>query len=121
MWLSETAVDTPTLEVLAAAGLRFTILAPSQAEAVSGDIELGARARAGDVQTVSGDIHFGPGGRLDSAETVSGDIRLIVHKTEGSMLLCYVDHHDKAYAWAVTDRFMSRPPPTASSGWAAIP
>lgn len=31
---------------------------------------------------------------------VSADIRLIVHRTEGSLLLCYVDHHDKAYAWA---------------------
>lgn len=31
---------------------------------------------------------------------VSGDLRLIVHKTEGSLLLCYVDHHDKAYEWA---------------------
>ncbi len=31
---------------------------------------------------------------------VSSDIRLIVHKTEGSFLLCYVDHHDNAYAWA---------------------
>ncbi len=31
MWLPETAVDTPTLEVLAEAGVRFTILAPSQA------------------------------------------------------------------------------------------
>jgi hypothetical protein len=29
---------------------------------------------------------------------VSGDLRLIVHKTAGSLLLCYVDHHDKAYA-----------------------
>jgi hypothetical protein len=37
MWLSETAVDTPTLEVLAASGIRFTILAPSQATAVSDD------------------------------------------------------------------------------------
>jgi hypothetical protein len=35
MWLSETAVDTPTLEVLAEAGIRFTILAPSQATGVS--------------------------------------------------------------------------------------
>ena len=26
---------------------------------------------------------------------VSADIRLIVHKTTGSLLLCYVDHHDK--------------------------
>jgi alpha-amylase/alpha-mannosidase (GH57 family) len=31
MWLAETAVDTETLEVLAEQGVRFTILAPSQA------------------------------------------------------------------------------------------
>lgn len=31
---------------------------------------------------------------------VGSDIRLIVHKTAGSMLLCYVDHHDRAYQWA---------------------
>jgi len=31
---------------------------------------------------------------------VSSDIRLIVHKTASSLLLCYVDHHDKAYRWA---------------------
>src|SRR5437660_7692514 len=31
---------------------------------------------------------------------VSKDIRLIVHKTSDSLLLCYVDHHDKAYRWA---------------------
>jgi len=31
---------------------------------------------------------------------VSRDIRVIVHKTTGSLLLCYVDHHDKAYQWA---------------------
>ncbi len=37
MWLAETAVDTPTLEALAAAGIRFTVLAPSQAAAVSDD------------------------------------------------------------------------------------
>lgn len=31
---------------------------------------------------------------------VGSDIRLIVHKSTSSLLLCYVDHHDKAYAWA---------------------
>ncbi len=31
---------------------------------------------------------------------VNDDIRLIVHRTATSLLLCYVDHHDGAYAWA---------------------
>ncbi len=31
---------------------------------------------------------------------VSSDIRIIVHKSDSSLLLCYVDHHDKAYHWA---------------------
>jgi hypothetical protein len=32
--------------------------------------------------------------------SVNMDIRLIIHKTATSFLLCYVDHHDKAYDWA---------------------
>ena len=40
---------------------------------------------------------------------VSGDIRLIVHKTEASLLLCYVDHHDKAYQWAERRRIERHP------------
>ena len=36
MWLAETAADTPTLEALAEAGVRFTVLAPRQAKAVLG-------------------------------------------------------------------------------------
>ncbi len=31
---------------------------------------------------------------------VNKDIRLIVHRTPGSVLLCYVAHHEKAYEWA---------------------
>ncbi len=31
---------------------------------------------------------------------ISRDLRLIVHRNQESLLLCYVDHHDKAYAWA---------------------
>lgn len=31
---------------------------------------------------------------------VNRDIRLIVHRDDESLLLCYVDHHDRAYDWA---------------------
>lgn len=31
---------------------------------------------------------------------VNDDIRIIVHRTDGSLMLCYVDHHDDAYRWA---------------------
>lgn len=40
---------------------------------------------------------------------VSGDIRLIVHKTQGSLLLCYVDHHDRAYNWAERRKLETHP------------
>ncbi|MBN9070514.1 MAG: UvrD-helicase domain-containing protein [Rhizobiales bacterium] len=40
---------------------------------------------------------------------VNRDIRLIVHKTEGSFLICYVDHHDDAYAWAERRRIETHP------------
>lgn len=40
---------------------------------------------------------------------VSADVRLIVHKTQGSLLLCYVAHHDKAYAWAERRKLETHP------------
>jgi len=40
---------------------------------------------------------------------VSADVRLIVHKTQGSLLLCYVDHHDNAYDWARRRRLEAHP------------
>lgn len=40
---------------------------------------------------------------------VGSDIRLIVHKTAQSLLLCYVDHHDKAYAWAERRKLETHP------------
>ena len=40
---------------------------------------------------------------------VSGDIRLIVHKSEASLLLCYAGHHDKAYDWAERRRLETHP------------
>ncbi len=40
---------------------------------------------------------------------VSRDIRLIVHKSDASLLLCYVDHHDKAYEWAERRKLETHP------------
>lgn len=40
---------------------------------------------------------------------VNRDLRIIVHKTEKSLLLAYVDHHDKAYAWAERRRIEAHP------------
>ncbi len=40
---------------------------------------------------------------------VSRDIRLIVHKTAGSLLLCYVGHHNDAYAWAERRKLETHP------------
>jgi mRNA-degrading endonuclease RelE of RelBE toxin-antitoxin system len=40
---------------------------------------------------------------------VGSDIRLIVHKTTSSFLLCYADHHDKAYAWAERRKLETHP------------
>lgn len=61
------------------------------------------------VKTTAFDLQMNPASpgmslhKLDGAKDknfwsvqVSADIRLIVHKTTGSLLLCCVDHHDKA-------------------------
>ena len=40
---------------------------------------------------------------------VSSDIRLIAHKTDASLLPCYVDHHDKAYDWAERRKLETHP------------
>ncbi len=40
---------------------------------------------------------------------VNSDIRLIVHKSEASLLLCYVDHHDRAYDWAQRRKLETHP------------
>ncbi|MEO8193268.1 MAG: DUF3536 domain-containing protein [Gemmatimonadales bacterium] len=68
MWLPETAVDEETLEVLAEAGIGFTILAPHQVETVSeSGLPLRFRAAKGHEialcvydARLSGDIAFGP-------------------------------------------------------------
>src|SRR5947208_7566165 len=40
---------------------------------------------------------------------VSLDVRLIVHRSEGSLLLCYVGHHDDAYHWAERRKLQTHP------------
>ena len=40
---------------------------------------------------------------------VSSNIRLIVHKSDTSLLLCFVGHHDKAYDWAERRRLETHP------------
>src|SRR5260370_26857122 len=40
---------------------------------------------------------------------VSSDVRLIVQRTESSLLLCYVGHHDNAYHWAERRKLETHP------------
>lgn len=40
---------------------------------------------------------------------VNSDIRLIVHRTQDSLLICFVDHHDRAYDWAERRKLVTHP------------
>lgn len=40
---------------------------------------------------------------------VNRDLRIIVHKSGGSLMLAYVDHHDDAYKWAERRRIEAHP------------
>ncbi|MBE7465622.1 MAG: DEAD/DEAH box helicase [Planctomycetes bacterium] len=74
------------------------------------------------VKTTAFDLQMNPAApglqfhKLDKARDknfwsvrVSRDIRLIIHKTAASLLLCYVDHHDKAYQWAERRKLETHP------------
>lgn len=74
------------------------------------------------VKTTAFDLQLNPASpgmsfhKLDKAKDknfwsvrVNADIRLIVHKTTGSLLLCYVNHHDKAYDWAERRKLQTHP------------
>jgi mRNA-degrading endonuclease RelE of RelBE toxin-antitoxin system len=74
------------------------------------------------VKTTAFDLQLNPANpglsfhKLDKAKDksfwsvrVSRDIRLIVHRNEVSLLLCYVDHHDKAYDWAERRKLETHP------------
>lgn len=40
---------------------------------------------------------------------VNRDIRIIVHRSDDGLLLCYVDHHDRAYDWAERRKLEAHP------------
>lgn len=74
------------------------------------------------VKTTAFDLQLNPANpgmsfhKLDHAKDknfwsvrVSGDIRIIVHRSSGNLLLCYVDHHDKAYDWAERRKLETHP------------
>lgn len=74
------------------------------------------------VKTTAFDLQLNPANpgmsfhKLDKAKDknfwsvrVGSDIRLIVHKSDASLLLCYVDHHDKAYDWAARRKLETHP------------
>ena len=74
------------------------------------------------VKTTAFDLQLNPANpgmsfhKLDKAKDknfwsvrVNRDIRLIVHRSEASLLLCYVDHHDKAYDWAERRKLETHP------------
>lgn len=74
------------------------------------------------VKTTAFDLQLNPASpglsfhKLDQARDkhfwslrASSDLRIIVHKTASSLLLCYVDHHDKAYRWAERRKLETHP------------
>ena len=74
------------------------------------------------VKTTAFDLQLNPANpgmsfhKLDKAKDknfwsvrVSSDIRLIVHKSDASLLLCYVGHHDEAYDWAERRKLETHP------------
>ena len=74
------------------------------------------------VKTTAFDLQVNPANpshslhKLDRAQDTnfwsvraSRDIRIIVHKTNDSLMLCYVDHHDNAYKWAERRKLQTHP------------
>jgi hypothetical protein len=91
----------------------------------------GAEQKA--VKTTAFDLQLnlsGPGLRFHRLERprdpnfwsvrVNEDVRLIVHRTPTSFLLCYVGHHDAAYAWAERRR-IERHPTTGAAQLVELP
>lgn len=73
-------------------------------------------------KTTAFDLQMDPAGagksfhRLDKAKDknfwsvrVNDDIRIIVHRSDASLLLCYVGHHEAAYNWAERRKLETHP------------
>jgi mRNA-degrading endonuclease RelE of RelBE toxin-antitoxin system len=74
------------------------------------------------VKTTAFDLQINPANpgmsfhKLDKAKDknfwsvrVNADVRLIVHRNDRSLLLCYVGHHDDAYDWAERRKLETHP------------
>jgi len=74
------------------------------------------------VKTTAFDLQLNPASpsmqfhKLDKAKDkrfwsvrVGADLRLIVHRSDDSLLLCYVGHHDNAYHWAERRKLETHP------------
>jgi len=119
MWLPETAVDAETLDVLAAEGIRFTILAPHQVTGAQADGSPGLY-RAGGGRTlalfvydggISHDVAFGPlvkdgkawVKRLTDPGKAGSPRRCVVVATDGET---YGHHHrfgEVTLAWVLEE------------------
>ena len=123
--LTESRIEDLTQVAGIAKGTLYTYFADKDALIVAVMEDSLARL-AGDeqkaVKTTAFDLQMNPASpglsfhNLDKAKDknfwsvrAGSDIRLIVHKTPGSLLLCYVDHHDKAYDWAERRKLETHP------------
>jgi len=85
------------------------------------------------VKTTALDLQMNPASpgmsshKLDKAKDknfwsvrVNGDICIIVHKTAGSLLLCYVNHHVQDYFSCPTDRCHTLKGEINAEAWATL-
>ena len=122
MWLPETAVDLETLETLAQAGIRFTILAPWQSESeLSGASEPGQVSLPGDRQItvffyqrdLSTRISFDPAATVDADRFARELIQQYAHagSRDGDhprLLLLASDGELYGHHQSLRERFLAR-------------
>jgi tetratricopeptide (TPR) repeat protein len=93
---------------------------PTSLARLTGDEQKAAKTTAFDLQLnpASPGMQFHKLGKAKDKNfwsvRVNADLRLIVHRSEGSLLLCYVGHHDDAYRWAES-RKLERHPTTGAA------